>query len=139
MLFRRPARSTSCDRPLKYGGGATSLHLAEGGISSPAKLTERQPAARRRRWFGAVKRKISVLLQKPLVIGEQFHCIARLEEIGLDRVVYLGLEQTHQLDFVPLRHRKHFSDRASFDDFLDVPAAFFVWIEKNVHFGNAAE
>ena len=40
---------------------------------------------------------------------------------------------------VPLRHGEHFADGAAFDRFLDVPAALFVLIEKDVHFVHAAE
>jgi len=50
---------------------------------------EWQPVTRLQHEFGAVQGKISVFLQEPLVIGEQLHRIARLEEIRFDRVVHL--------------------------------------------------
>ena len=51
----------------------------------------------------------------------------------------MRLEQAHQLDLVPLRHREDFADRAAFDNFLDVPAALLVGIEEDVHLGHATE
>ena len=78
----------------------------------------------------AVEREIRVLLQEPLVIGQKLHHIARLEEIGFDRGVDLSFEQSHEFHFVPLGHRENFANGASLNHFFDVPAAFFIGIEK---------
>ena len=48
-------------------------------------------------------------------------------------------QQTHQFDFVPLRHGEHFADGAAFDHFLDVPAGFFIGIEEDMHLGDATK
>src|SRR5206468_2819120 len=87
----------------------------------------------------AVEGEIRVFLQQPFVIGEKLHRVVRLQKIGLDRDIDLRFEQSHQFDFVPLRHREHFADGAAFNDLFNVPAGFFIGIEKDVRFGNAAE
>src|SRR5205814_6207527 len=54
-----------------------------------------------------------------------------LEAIGFNRLIYLRFEQAHQLEFIPLRHCEHFPDCAALDHFLNVPARFFIWIERS--------
>src|SRR5215468_11118257 len=89
---------------------------------------ERQPTARLRRRLSAIETQVGVFLQKTLVIIEKSHRVVRLEAISFNRIIYLRLEPSHQLKFVPLRHRQHLADCAALNNFFNVPTRFFIWI-----------
>src|SRR5205814_5482344 len=134
----RPRRLIQWNSVGRYSWTDLNLEASRDKLWEWTALTQGQPVARRRE-LGAVKRKISVFLKQTLVVGEEFHRIIWLEPIGFDCGVDFRFEKPHQLDLVPLRHGKHFADRASFDYLFDVPTRFFIRIEENVHLSDPSK
>src|SRR5438132_10843705 len=134
----RPRRLIQWNSVGRYSWKDLNLKASRGKLRKWTALTQGQPVARRRE-LCAVKRKIRVFLKETLVVGEEFHRIIWLEPIGFDCGVDIRFEKPHELDFVPLRHGKHFADGAAFNHFFDVPTRFFIGIQKNVYLGHASK
>ena len=87
----------------------------------------------------AVELEIGVAFETALVIGEEFHGFVGFEAIAFDGGVDLGFDVAGEFIFVPLGEGEDFADGAAFDDFLDVPAIVFVFVEEDVGFVDATE